>query len=263
MQCHTWLRLLTRRLQVTILNSVIGIFHSHNPSGHTMALGSTQPLKEMNISLGVMAAGAYGWQPYQLNLPTVSKSGSLNVLECSGSVIDLYRDCFTSSQCTDTNTSALYSKELPWRWPHKLKSVHARSKVQLWLITCVLCFLHYHLCLWNMVKNALQKCALPLKLLFKCQQNTLHNLELPDSSSGSQDNLYHQHHCHEETCCLTITAKVARGKKMCMLCFVLSVSCPPLFPLHVHLLSLHFKDLLFHNCLLPISCQDHTLTLFH
>ena len=38
-----------------------GIFHWHNPSGRTMALGSTQPLTEMstrNISWGVEAAGA-------------------------------------------------------------------------------------------------------------------------------------------------------------------------------------------------------------
>jgi hypothetical protein len=36
-------------------------FHLHNPSGRTMALGSTQPLTEMNtrnISCGVKAAGA-------------------------------------------------------------------------------------------------------------------------------------------------------------------------------------------------------------
>jgi hypothetical protein len=37
------------------------LFHCHNPSGRTMALGSTQPLTEMstrNISWGVKAAGA-------------------------------------------------------------------------------------------------------------------------------------------------------------------------------------------------------------
>ena len=39
------------------------IFHSHNPSGRTMALGLTQPLTEVstgNISWGVKAAGADG-----------------------------------------------------------------------------------------------------------------------------------------------------------------------------------------------------------
>jgi hypothetical protein len=36
-------------------------FHSHNPSGRTMALGSAQPLTEMStrdISWGINAAGA-------------------------------------------------------------------------------------------------------------------------------------------------------------------------------------------------------------
>ena len=45
----------------SIPDGVIGIFHLHNPSGRTMALGLTQPLTEMstrNISWGVKAAGA-------------------------------------------------------------------------------------------------------------------------------------------------------------------------------------------------------------
>ena len=64
-------------------------FHWHNPSGRIMALGSTQPLTEMitrNISWGVKAAGAYGWQPYHLHVSIVLKSGSLNLLEHSGPV---------------------------------------------------------------------------------------------------------------------------------------------------------------------------------
>jgi hypothetical protein len=47
------------------------------------------PLTEMNtrnISWGVKAAGAYGWQTYHLYVPTVLKSGSLNLLETSGLV---------------------------------------------------------------------------------------------------------------------------------------------------------------------------------
>jgi hypothetical protein len=42
-------------------DAVVEIFHCHNPSGHTMALGSTQPLTEMsnrNISCGINVAGA-------------------------------------------------------------------------------------------------------------------------------------------------------------------------------------------------------------
>jgi len=44
-----------------IPDGVTGIFHLHNPSGRSMALGLTQPLTEMsssNISWVVKAAGA-------------------------------------------------------------------------------------------------------------------------------------------------------------------------------------------------------------
>jgi hypothetical protein len=81
-------------------------FHWHNPSGRTLALGLTQPLREIrtrNISWwlwwwwgrGVKAAGAYGWQPYPLYVPTVLKSGSLDLLEPSRLVQACNRDCFT------------------------------------------------------------------------------------------------------------------------------------------------------------------------
>ena len=49
------------KVKGSIPNSVIGIFHWHDPSCLTMALGSTQPLTEMitnNISWVVKAAGA-------------------------------------------------------------------------------------------------------------------------------------------------------------------------------------------------------------
>jgi hypothetical protein len=52
-----------------------------------MALGLTQPLTEMstrNISWGVKAAGAQDWQSYNLHVPTVLKSGSLNFMEPLG-----------------------------------------------------------------------------------------------------------------------------------------------------------------------------------
>ena len=47
-------------IRVSNPNSVIGIFHGHNPSGCTMALESTHPLTETNtrnIHWGVMVAG--------------------------------------------------------------------------------------------------------------------------------------------------------------------------------------------------------------
>ena len=75
-----------------IPNGVSGIFYWHNPSGHAMALGSTQPLTETSTRYiswgGVRVAGAYGWQPYHLHVPTVLKYGSLNLLEPSGPVQD-------------------------------------------------------------------------------------------------------------------------------------------------------------------------------
>jgi len=60
---HSWLRHCATNSKVTgsIPDGVIGIFHCHNPSGRTMALGLTQPLTEMstrNISRGVKAAGS-------------------------------------------------------------------------------------------------------------------------------------------------------------------------------------------------------------
>jgi hypothetical protein len=89
--CRSWLRHCTtnRKVASSIPDGVIGIFHWHNPSGRTMALGLTQPLTEMstrNISWGVKATGGSGWQPYHLHVPIVLKSGRLNLLEPYGPV---------------------------------------------------------------------------------------------------------------------------------------------------------------------------------
>jgi hypothetical protein len=83
---RSWLRHCapSQKVAASIPYCVIRIFHWRNPSDHIMALGSIQSLTEMrtsNISWGVKAAGAYGWQPYHLNVPTVLKSGSLKLLE--------------------------------------------------------------------------------------------------------------------------------------------------------------------------------------
>jgi len=57
-----------------------------------MVLGLTQPLTEMSTRNsswgggGVRRAGGGGCKPYHLPVPTVSKSGSLNLLEPSGLV---------------------------------------------------------------------------------------------------------------------------------------------------------------------------------
>jgi len=69
-----------RKVTVSIPDGVIGIFHWHNPSNCTMALGSTQSLTEMStrrISWGVNAAGAWGWQPYHLLVLLSWNLGSL------------------------------------------------------------------------------------------------------------------------------------------------------------------------------------------
>jgi hypothetical protein len=63
MQWRSWLKncATSRKVVGSIPDGVTGIFHRHNPSIHTVALGLTQPPTEMstrNISLGLKAAGA-------------------------------------------------------------------------------------------------------------------------------------------------------------------------------------------------------------
>ena len=50
----------SRKVAGSIPDGITGIFHRHNPSDHTMALGSTQPLTNeyQYYFLGVQAAGA-------------------------------------------------------------------------------------------------------------------------------------------------------------------------------------------------------------
>jgi hypothetical protein len=56
---RSWLRhyATSRRVAVSIPDCVTGIFHGHNPSGRTMALGSTQPLTEVT---GILPGGKGG-----------------------------------------------------------------------------------------------------------------------------------------------------------------------------------------------------------
>jgi hypothetical protein len=92
-QSQTWRRsclkhcATSRKVAGSSPDGVTGVFHWLNPSGRTMVLGSTQPLMEMstrNISWVVNAADAYCRQSYHLHVPTVLKSGSLNLLVASG-----------------------------------------------------------------------------------------------------------------------------------------------------------------------------------
>ena len=75
-----------RQVAGSIPDDVIGIFQWHNPSGRTMALGSTQPLTEMSTRF--ISWGKGGLCVRLTNLPpscaVVMKSGNLNFLEPSG-----------------------------------------------------------------------------------------------------------------------------------------------------------------------------------
>ena len=75
-----------RKVAGSIPDGVNGIFHCHNPSDRTMALGSTQPLTEM--STGEFPGGKCGRCVRLTTLPppcaVVMKSGNLNFMEPSG-----------------------------------------------------------------------------------------------------------------------------------------------------------------------------------
>jgi hypothetical protein len=60
-----------------------------------------------NNSYGVKAAGAYGWQPYRLHMPTVMKSGCLNLLKSPGPIKGLLYLLLQYSSLTLRNTSFL------------------------------------------------------------------------------------------------------------------------------------------------------------
>jgi len=70
--CGTYLQICATNWKAagSIPDGVIGIFDWHNPSGHTMSLGLTQPLIEtstQNISWGVKAADNLTTLMYRLS----------------------------------------------------------------------------------------------------------------------------------------------------------------------------------------------------
>ena len=94
-----------------------------------MALGSIRPLTETssrNISWGIKAAGAYGWQPYHLHVPSVLKSGSLNLLEPSGSV----QACNGIALPLPLSNSVKYNQ--CWLNLTKNQAFHMKIKVHVW-----------------------------------------------------------------------------------------------------------------------------------
>jgi len=64
--------------------SLIHSFRPHNGPGVDSAFNRNE---YQEYFLGVKAAGASAWQPYHLYVPSVLKSGSLNLLEPSGPVL--------------------------------------------------------------------------------------------------------------------------------------------------------------------------------
>jgi hypothetical protein len=99
-----------------------------------MAKGSTQPLTEMstrNILWGIKVVSAYSCQPYHLHVPSVLKSGSLNLLEACPS---LYRGCcvfihqvsYYKTNCSFHNTTKKISI-LTLNFNIKLASKYAKA----------------------------------------------------------------------------------------------------------------------------------------
>jgi len=83
-----WLRCCAtnRKVAGSIPDGVIGIFHWHNPSDRTMALGSTQSLTEMStrgISWG-KSDRCLGLTILPPSCAIVMESGNHNFLEISG-----------------------------------------------------------------------------------------------------------------------------------------------------------------------------------
>ena len=76
-----------RKVVGSIPDGVTGIFHWHNPSGRTVAMGLNRPLTEMstrNISLGGKGGRCVRLTTLPPSCAVVTKSGNLNLLEPSG-----------------------------------------------------------------------------------------------------------------------------------------------------------------------------------
>jgi hypothetical protein len=87
-QWRGWLKHCATKRKVAglISDGVIGIFHWHNPSGRTMALGSTQLLKQLSArNIFWLCVGLRTLPPYLCRLE-IYKSESLNLLEHSRQV---------------------------------------------------------------------------------------------------------------------------------------------------------------------------------
>jgi len=132
MQWRIWLRHCAPRRQVagSIFDGVIGIFHWHNLTGRTMALGSTQPLTEMITRnfLGVMwlVRKADNLTTFTCRLSwNLGASSSWNPMGLSRPVIELLyllrKSSFIgwvgiiSKLRPDTSHQSLFA-EISWNW---------------------------------------------------------------------------------------------------------------------------------------------------
>ena len=140
-----WLRhcATSRNVAGSFHDGVTGIFHWHDLSGGPIALGSTQPLMEMstrNISWGVKATGAEGWQTYYIYMPIVLKSAILNLLEPSSAVqglLYLYLHLLlpSSSICADGGGSRYHTTTSYNRHNHRCANLKYRKIVtEFWFV---------------------------------------------------------------------------------------------------------------------------------
>ena len=156
---RSWLRhcATSRKVAGSIPDCVTGIFHWHNPSGSTMALGSTQPLTEMstrNTSCGVKAAGADNRTTFMCRLSwNLGASTSLNPQGLSTLVMGLF--CLfssISSSSNSINSSSIISSNSSSRIYISTKNVRISSSVfntiyavaQLWIASHCSSKLHKH-----------------------------------------------------------------------------------------------------------------------
>ena len=88
----------SRKVAGSIPDSNIGIFHWLKPSDRIMAVRSTQPVTEMtarDITWGVKADGAYGWQPCHLHVSIILKCWDRQPLGAVRACPGFYRNYFT------------------------------------------------------------------------------------------------------------------------------------------------------------------------
>ena len=91
--------LTSRKMEVSIIGCVIVVFNFHNPSGHTMAMGSTQTLTEMSIRNISVWGGEIKATGARLTILPPSCADCLELWEHqpSGTLtacLGLYGDCF-------------------------------------------------------------------------------------------------------------------------------------------------------------------------